>query len=150
MRLLDANLLIYAYNRSSPFHEESKRWLESLLSSPEPVCIPWPTLLAFVRITTDRRILDQPFTIAEAVEIVDEWLELPMVTSPQPSLRHWAILREQLTVGQATGPLVPDAHLAALAIEHGATLCSTDRDFSRFEGLRWENPLAQVGVVNEG
>ncbi len=149
MILLDANLLIYAYDSTSPFHARSRRWFESVLAFPEPVGLPWPTILAFVRIMTDRRIFKQPLALEEAVEIVDEWLEWPSVTVPSPGLRHWSLLRKILTEGQAKGPLVPDAHLAALAIEHGAELCSTDRDFSRFEGLRWTNPLASAEVVHE-
>ena len=149
MILVDANLLIYAYDASSSFHRPAREWLEEVLSCPQPVCLPWASILAFVRITTDRRILRSPFSAQEAAQIVAEWLAVPVVRIPEPTSRHWQIL-ERLVVGdQATGPLVTDAHLAALAIEHGAELCTTDRDFSRFQGLRWKNPLAQPDVVHD-
>lgn len=148
MILIDANLLIYAYDASSSFHRPARAWLEEMLSSPAPVCLPWASILAFLRITTDRRILAKPFPGEEAAAIVDEWLAVPVVRVPEPTSRHWQILEGLITGDQATGPLVTDAHLAALAIEHGAELCTTDRDFTRFEGLRWRNPLIQPGVVH--
>lgn len=149
MKLLDANVLIYAYDSSSLFHRRAKPWLEDLLSQPETVWVPWNSLLAFLRITTNPRILESPFTIEEAAAIVDEWLALPMVSILEPGARYWTILRQMLPAAQARADLVMDAHLAALAIEHGALLLSTDRDFSRFEGLRWQNPLEEAGWVHE-
>ncbi len=149
MILVDANLLIYAYDTSSSFHAPARRWLEEVLSAPAPVCLPWASLLAFLRITTDRRILRTPFSGAEAAGIVQELLQVGTVRVPEPTSRHWQILERLITGDQATGPLVTDAHLAALAIEHGAELCTTDRDFARFQGLRWRNPLVQPGVVHE-
>lgn len=149
MILVDANLLIYAYDASSTFHAPAREWLEEVLSAPEPVGLPWASILAFVRITTDRRILKAPFSAEEASSIVDEWLALPSVRVPEPTARHWQILQRLIREDQATGPLVTDAHLAALAIEHGAQLFSTDRDFSRFRGLRWTNPLAQPDVIHD-
>jgi len=140
--LIDANLLIYAYNSGSREHEGARPWLEGVLSQPEPVGLTWMTLLAFMRITTTSRLMAQPFSLEEVVSIVDEWLALPQVVVLDAGPRHWEILRGLLLAGQASGALVMDAELAALAIEHGADLCTTDRDFARFAGLKVENPLA--------
>ena len=142
MILIDANLLIYAYNSGSREHEGARPWLEGVLSQPEPVGLTWMTLLAFMRITTTSRLMAQPFSLEEVVSIVDEWLALPQVVVLDAGPRHWEILRGLLLAGQASGALVMDAELAALAIEHGASLCTTDRDFARFAGLKVENPLA--------
>jgi uncharacterized protein len=141
MILVDANLLLYAYNPSDPAHPGARTWLEATFSGAEPVGLPWATLLAFLRIATNPRAFPNPLTIAEGVEIVGQWLDLPAVQVLEPTERHWQVLAELLPRSQARGPLVADAHLAALAIEHGALLCSTDRDFSRFAGIRWQNPL---------
>ena len=143
MIAIDANLLIYAYNSSSPYHQRAKRWLESILSGENLVRIPLQSILAFLRITTNSRIFEHPFSARQAVEIVDSWLRQPQVELLSFGPRHWSILRQLMPVSQATGPLVMDAHLAALSMEHGATLYTTDRDFTRFEGLSFENPLVQ-------
>lgn len=142
MILCDANLLLYAYDASSDSHERSRRWLEGVLSGDEPVGLAWVTLLAFLRISTNARAVLHPLGVDEAAAIVSSWLALPCVTVPAPGPRHWEILEQVLRSAQARGPLVTDAHLAALAIEHGATLASADRDFARFEGLAFLNPLA--------
>lgn len=141
MILIDANLLLYAYDPSSPHHQYARDWLENTLSKPEHVGLAWMTLLAFVRIGTSPRAVEHPLSMPEAVRIVSDWLERPTVTILNPGERHWEILRDLVTRGQAHGSLIMDAHLAALAIEHGATLATTDRDFSRFPGLRIFNPL---------
>jgi len=141
MILIDANVLLYAYDPSSPHHRAARDWLETTLSKPENIGLTWLTLLAFVRISTSPRPLEHPLSTAEAVAIVSDWLERPMVTIPNPGERHWEILRALMTKGQAHGPLIMDAHLAALAIEHGGTLATSDRDFTRFPGLRILNPL---------
>ena len=141
MIVIDANLLLYAYDPSSPRHPAARDWLESTLSKPEHVGLTWMTLLAFVRIGTSPRPLEHPLSITEATAIVSGWLQRPLVTVLNPSERHWEILRDLMTKGQAHGPLIMDAHLAALAIEHGATLATSDRDFTRFPGLRILNPL---------
>jgi uncharacterized protein len=99
-------------------------------------------VLAFLRITTNARILEQPLSVIEASDIVDELLEQPLVGLIHPGPRHWTVLRDLMAAGQVRGPLVSDAHLAALTIEHGATLATTDRDFARFPGLRVTNPLS--------
>lgn len=142
MILLDANILLYAYDRESRRHDAARRWVEAVLSGDEAVGFPLVTLIAFVRIATHPAVYRRPLTPARAVEIVSSWLARPNVSVAAPSERHWAILADTLERGQARGPLVVDAHLAALAIEHGATLASTDRDFARFPGLRFRDPLA--------
>lgn len=142
MILCDANLLLYAYDQSSPLHAKSRRWLEATLSADKPVGFAWVTLLAFLRISTNARAVANPLMLAQATTTVASWLELPSVTVPAPGARHWEIFERILRGAQAKGPLVMDAHLAALAIEHGAELASADRDFARFEGLRLVNPLA--------
>jgi len=140
--LIDANLLIYAYNSGSREHEGARPWLEGVFSQPEPVGLSWMTLLAFMRITTTTRLMARPFSLEEVISIVDEWLVLPQVVVLDAGPRHWEILCGLLPASQASGALVMDAELAALAIEHGASLCTTDRDFARFAGLKVENPLA--------
>ena len=141
MILIDANLLLYAYDSSSEHHTRARSWLENILSEPQLIRLAWVTILAFLRISTNRKIFENPFTISEATSIVQKWLEHPTVDLLHPSERHWTILSKLLKDGQANGPLVMDAHLAALAIEHGAKLYTTDRDFSRFDNLQVVNPL---------
>jgi uncharacterized protein len=141
MILVDANVLIYAHNTLAQQHERSKLWLLAALNSGEAIGLSWVSLLAFLRITTSPRSFIDPMSLDEAGGIVAAWLAHPGVTVLQPTERHWTILSRLLVDGQARGPLVMDAHLAALAIEHGATLCTTDRDFTRFKGLRLLNPL---------
>lgn len=142
MILVDANLLLYAYDPDSPQHDVSRRWLEEVLSGSVLVRFPWITLWAFMRISTNPRVFVHPLTAAEAHEAVGSWLAQPNAGIVEPGERHLEILNGLLHDGQATGPLVMDAVLAAMAIEHGATLCSTDRDFARFADLEWENPIA--------
>ncbi|MGH9315793.1 MAG: TA system VapC family ribonuclease toxin, partial [Thermoanaerobaculia bacterium] len=135
MTLLDANILLYAYDRSAKEHDRARSWLEDALSSPRPVRLAWATILAFLRIGTDPRALFEPLTMADATAIVGGWLAQPHVALLEPGDRHWEILQSLLQAGQARSRLVMDAHLAALAIEHGATLCTNDRDFARFPNL---------------
>lgn len=141
MNLLDANILLYAYNTASEHHKAARGWLEDALGGSAPVAFCWPTILAFLRITTNPRAVVHPLTLAQARDTVECWLEAPIATLVHPTDRHWSILRDLLFKGQASGPLVSDAHLAALAIEHGATLITNDRDFARFPGLKVEYPL---------
>ena len=141
MILIDANLLLYAYNSSSKQHEDAQKWLEEVLSRTEPVKLAWVTILAFVRISTNFRAFENPLSVDEASSFVSEWLAQPTVSILDPGERHWDILRDVLTEGQVTGSQVMDAHLAALAIEHGMLLCTTDKDFDRFKELRMLNPL---------
>jgi toxin-antitoxin system PIN domain toxin len=139
--LIDANLLLYAYGTDLPEHEAARKWLESVLSKRDPVRLDWVTVLAFLRISTSPRAWRTPLAIDEAASFVGAWFARPNVAPLVPGERYLEILAEALRDSQARGPMVMDAHLAALAIEHGATLHTTDRDFTRFRGLRWVNPL---------
>ncbi|HLN04068.1 MAG TPA: type II toxin-antitoxin system VapC family toxin [Bryobacteraceae bacterium] len=141
MILVDANVLIYAYHPSADQHQRSKEWLEGALESGERLGLAWITVLAFLRVTTSPKPFSLPLTSEEASATVTAWLSRPAVSVLSPTERHWLILSRVLADSQCRGPLVMDAHLAALAIEHGATLCTTDRDFTRFKGLRLLNPL---------
>ena len=142
MTLIDANLLLYAYHPRAIEHDAARKWLEATLSGVEVVRFAWVTLWAFLRISTNPRVFEHPLSIAEAETAVSSWLARPVVGVVEPGDRHWEIARRLLESGQTTGPLVMDAALAAIAIEHGATLYTTDRDFARFEDLTWNNPLA--------
>jgi toxin-antitoxin system PIN domain toxin len=139
--LPDANLLLYAYHPRAEQHEASRAWLEEVLSGPGLVRFPWLTLWAFLRISTNPRAFEAPLSTEEASAIVASWLARPNAGILEPGARYWEILRRLLKEGQVAGPLVSDAALAALAIEHGATLHTTDRDFSRFADLDWANPI---------
>ena len=142
MILVDANLLLYAYDCESPHHEPARIWLESTLSSGRAVRFALVTLLAFVRIASDSRIYSHPLSPAEACSWIDEWLALPNVRLLQPGPRSWRLLSTMCQEGQAKGPMVMDAHLAALAMEHGASIATTDRDFMRFPDIDLVNPVA--------
>ena len=142
MILIDANLLLHAYHPASPMHASSRGWLEKALTDAPVVGLAWQTIWAFVRIITNPRIFERPLSASEAVGIVASWLAQPNVTVLGPGERHWSILADLLQAAQCTGPLVADATLAAIAIEHGADLQTTDRDFARFQELKWLNPLA--------
>jgi toxin-antitoxin system PIN domain toxin len=143
MILIDANILIYAHVPTLPHHEAARRWLEEQLNESR-VGLPWPSQLAFMRLVTNPRIFERPASITEAWSRVEEWLALPSVWIPQPTERHSQILGELLRKVVDRPTLIPDAHLAALAIEHNLILCSTDEDFARFPQVRWLNPLQQV------
>ncbi len=142
MILLDANLLLYAVNTRAPEHAVASAWLKEIFAGPETIGVTWVVLWAFLRISTSPKIWTQPKTPVEACAYVREWLAQPGVVLVQPGVRHAELLENLLIKSRTVGPLVTDAVLAALAIENGAVLASTDRDFSRFEGLRWVNPLA--------
>ncbi len=141
MILVDANILIYAYNDGAEQHDQAKQWLEDVFSSNDAVRLSLCSILTFLRLTTQRPVMAHPYSMTEASQIVDAWLDLDNVDVLQPGNRHWQILRNVLVNAQIRGSMVSDAHLAALAIEHGATLYTTDKDFSRFDGLRVVNPL---------
>jgi toxin-antitoxin system PIN domain toxin len=140
--LVDANLLVYAANRAAPEHERARTWLDQHLSGTARIGFPWPSLLAFVRIVSNPAILRHPVTPLEGWRQVEDWLGCEAAWIPLPGTRHAEVLGGLLEESIVTSRLVPDAHLAALAIEHGLTLCSTDGDFARFRGLKWKNPLA--------
>ena len=141
MILVDANLLIYAHVNTFAQHERARKWLDARLNGVAPVGLPWASILAFLRLTTNARVFEQPESMSEAWRQARSWLESERVWIPQPTERHREVLGELLAAQGVLANLVPDAHLAALAIEHGLILCSTDGDFARFAGLRWENPL---------
>lgn len=141
MTLVDANILLYAHDTASPHHPEAGRWFESELSSGRPVSFALVTLLAFVRIASDRRISTHPIAPGTACSLIEKWLAQPNARMLQPGPRTWTILSELCASGQAKGPMVMDAHLAALALEHGASIATTDRDFTRFPGIDLINPL---------
>ena len=142
MILVDANLLLYANDPGSPQGDASRRWLQTVLAGPQLVRFAWLTLWAFLRISTNPRVFEHPLSMTEAEELVSSWLAQPVAGTLEPGDRHWEILKGLTQSGQTVGPLVMDAALAAIAIEHGATLYTTDRDFARFAGLRCINPLA--------
>jgi len=141
MILVDVNILIYAVNSDSPMHEKAKTWLESTLSGPDTLGLSWTVLLAFLRLTTRPGIFDKPLSVNRAFDLVDAWLAQPSVVTVDPAAQHLRVVRELLLPLGTGGNLTSDAHLAALAIEHGAELCSSDNDFERFPRLRWRNPL---------
>ena len=141
MILVDANLLIYAGIENQANHRAASAWLQAQIQLGHRIGMPWPCLLAFLRIATNSRIYASPATVEEAYSILESWLKLPMVWIPSPTARHEEILGQVLRQSKAQGNLIYDAHLAALAIEHGLELCSADSDFARFQGLRWRNPL---------
>jgi uncharacterized protein len=140
--LVDVNVLVYASNAEAEEHSSSRVWLDRQLSGPAAVGLPWVSLLGFLRIATNPRAFRSPLTMASAWQQVTDWLSAEPAWTPAPTDRHAAVLSKLLSLPGLHGNLVPDAHLAALAIEHGLTLCSTDGDFARFPGLSWRNPLA--------
>jgi toxin-antitoxin system PIN domain toxin len=140
--LVDSNLLIYAHVSSFPQHAQAVGWLDAQLSGSVRVGLPWPSLLGFLRIVTNPRVFERPEAIGRAWRQVQEWLESDVVWIPQPTERHRDVIGRLVMNAGVQANLVPDAHLAALAIEHGLLLCSTDGDFGRFADLRWQNPLA--------
>ncbi len=140
MILLDVNLLVYAHAPESPQHEGARVWFEDVLNGSARVGLAWPTLLGFVRLMGSPVVAQKPIPLQRAWARVESWLELPQTWIPIPTDRHREII-SGLLAEETQASLTTDAHLAALAIEHGLTVCSTDRDFARFEGVRWENPL---------
>jgi toxin-antitoxin system PIN domain toxin len=141
MILPDINLLVHAHNLDSPKHRATARWWDSQLGGTTGVALAWVVILGFVRITTNRAVLQNPWAPEEALQRVEEWLTLSHVFIPLPSDRHFSLLKSLLLQTGAAGNLTTDAHLAALAIERGLVLHSTDTDFGRFPGLKWINPL---------
>lgn len=141
MRLPDTNLLLYAADEDAELHDAALQWMEETLSGTETVAFAWVAVLGFIRIGTNPALYDIPMRVERALEVVDGWLAQPCVTIVHPTDRHAAVLRDLFTRVGTAGNLTTDAHLAALAVEHGATLYSSDNDFSRFPGLRWVNPL---------
>ena len=141
MILVDANLLVYAHVGTFPQHAKAREWLDGQINATAPVGLPWSSLLAFVRLVSNPRIFDRPASVSAAWRQVESWLATESVWVPLPTDAHREILAPLMTRAEGRANLVPDAHLAALAIEHGLALCSADGDFARFEGLEWRNPL---------
>jgi toxin-antitoxin system PIN domain toxin len=139
--VFDANLLIYAYDSGATQHTSARKWVEQTFSGAELVGLPWQAILAFLRLMTNRKLPGQRLTVQQASEIVDGWLGQSNVRLLVTGDQHWSLLRTLLVEGQATGALVSDAVTAALTIEYGGVLHTADRDFARFPGLRWVNPL---------
>ncbi len=145
MIVVDANLLIYAYTSSFPQHDAAGRWLEEQLVSASRIALPWPSLLAFVRVVTNPRVLPEPDSVSRAWAQVEHWLNAEAVWTPGPTARHREHLDRCLRVPGLRANDVPDAHLAALAVEHGLRLASADSGFARFPDLDWFNPLEGHG-----
>jgi toxin-antitoxin system PIN domain toxin len=139
--LIDSNLLLYAKFEDVPQHSRAKVWFEDQLSGGARIGIPWQASLAFLRLATNARVFGRPLTIAAAWKQMMEWLDHPKVWIPEPTEDHAAVLSRLLLDANVTGNLIADAHLAALAIEHGLTVCSADSDFARFVGVSWLNPM---------
>ncbi|HEX9865585.1 MAG TPA: type II toxin-antitoxin system VapC family toxin [Acidimicrobiia bacterium] len=142
MILVDANILLYAEDSLSPHHQLARSWWDEQLSGSGPVCLSWVVLAAFIRIGTNPRVFAHPLSLVQVLRRVESWLDQPCTRVVQPTERHWVVFQQMLTSGQAVGNLVTDAHLAALSVEHGCELFSTDADFARFPKLKWKNPLA--------
>jgi toxin-antitoxin system PIN domain toxin len=141
MILPDVNLLVYAIDETSSFHSDAKNWWDEILSSSGSIALCYPSVLGFIRLVTNRRIFESPLSVGEALEYVESWLAQPNTTLVVPTPRHWPLLSTLLESGGVGANLTTDAHIAALAIEHGCTLYSNDNDFGRFQNLRWKNPL---------
>ena len=141
MILVDANLLLYAVNSDAPRHQQAKQWWEQVLSGTETVGLPWVVALAFMRISTHQKIFSQPLSLESTLLYLDEWLEQPVLQLVSPGKAHWLILRNLLQQTGTAGNLTTDAHIAALALEQGYTVFSTDNDFKRYPSLKHINPL---------
>ena len=142
MKLVDLNVLLYAVNRKAPRHGTVRSWWEAALSDEEPVALAWIVLLGFLRLATNARVFPQPLTAEQAIARVEVWVSHPKTRLVTETSEHWRILQELLEETGTAGNLTTDAHLAALAISHGATLVSCDADFGRYRHLRWENPVS--------
>ena len=141
MKIIDINILIYAINRDAPSHQSIKEWFENAVKEDEIIGLPWIVILGFIRIVTNNRVMPSPLSSDSAIKLINEWLSLPGVRIVSPGRNHWEILKELFSGLGTAANLTTDAHIAAMAIENGAKLISTDNDFSRFSKLRWVNPL---------
>jgi len=139
--LIDANILLYAEDSLHPRHQQARVWWDGQLSGTGIVCLCWTVMSAFIRIGTNPRVFEHPLSLEQALARVQSWMDQPCTRVVRPTERHWIVFQQVLTDGQAVANLVTDAHLAALAIEHGCELASTDSDFARFAKLKWKNPL---------
>ena len=137
---MDANVLLHVVNQRAAEHDAAQAWLRGALGAGEAVAFAWTVVLAFVRVATHRAVFPRPLTMGQATDAVEAWLSLPSAITVEPTRRHLPLLRGLLERAPSAGNLVPDAHLAALALEHGATVVSFDRDFARFEGVGLHRP----------
>ena len=142
MMLIDTNILLYAANRAAPEHDRASEWLETQLNGTTRVGLPWESLAGFYRIATNPRAMRRPMRGPEAWQIVQDWLRAPVSWIPAPTERHAEVLGGLVERYRVTGTLVSDAHLAAIALQHGLEICSADTDFARFTEVSWRNPLA--------
>ncbi len=142
MKLVDLNVLLYAVNRDAPSHDKVRTWWEIAIAADEPIGLPWIVLLGFLRLATNPSVFIRPLTLEQAMGRVEAWLNHPTIRVVGATPEHWRILTELLAEAGTAGNLTTDAHLASLAISHGATLVSCDADFGRFRHLRWQNPTA--------
>lgn len=142
MILVDVNLLVYATIAGYEQHEQAQKWLDERLNGVGRVGLPWESLLGCFRLVTNPRLFSAPVSATEAWTQLEEWLDRPAVWVPTPGESHWRVLGELVRVTSPAANLIHDAHLAALAVEHGLIVASTDGDFARFPGVRWENPLS--------
>lgn len=141
MKLVDANVLLYSVDAAAQHHEQARSWLDGQLSGDTPTGFAWSVLLAFLRVSTNPRLYDSPLSVGEALDHIDRWLGQPHSLVVRPGRRHAALLRRLLEPLGTGANLTSDAHLAALAVEHGGVVCSGDNDFARFAGVTWENPF---------
>ncbi len=142
MIIVDVNILLYAVNTRANKHKAAVQWWEDSLAQITPVGVPWMVVVGFLRLVTHPSIMTRPLSVTDAIATMSSWLEQPPVRTVVPTERHWPILSHLLTDLGTGGNITNDAHLAAMAIEHGATVCSCDSDFIRFKGVRWIDPLA--------
>lgn len=141
MIVLDVNILLYASDAAAGQHRKAKGWLEAIMNEDELIGLPWQTIHAYLRIATNPRMTQGGASMEMALEVARQWIAQPNVRTLVPGERHWSLLQRMLIEGNIRGPRTTDAHLAALTIEYGGVLHTTDRDFFRFPGLRWMNPL---------
>lgn len=141
MKILDVNLLLYALDSRSAHHANARNFLDRVLNTDETVALPWTVMLAFLSMVTNARVFPQALTSEQATAVLDDWLARPNVVALEPGPEHWSIMRDLMRESGTAGSLVSDAHLAALAIERGAELCSADADFGRYPRLRWVDPV---------
>lgn len=141
MILVDANILLYAEDSLNAYHEKARKWWDGKLSGTDTICLCWTVLAAFIRIGTNPRVFEAPLSLEQATARVKSWLDQPGARLIYPTDQHWQVFQQLLLASQAVANLVTDAHLAALAIEHGCQVASTDSDFARFPNLKWFNPL---------
>lgn len=141
MKILDVNLLLYALDARSAHHANARNFLDRVLNTDETVALPWTVILGFLSVVSNARVFPQALTSEQATAVVDAWLARPNVVALEPGPEHWSIMGDLLRESGTAGSLVSDAHLAALAIERGAELCSADADFGRYPRLRWVDPV---------